>query len=130
MKQTESAIAGWLRRLVRCLDLLFAKEECEALLRQLNLQRGDLLGYVVSHLLVSHLKVRNHLEILLYRLKILKGLFKLFAFRCRHRGLRVECRVLLWCVFHKMSYYKKIVAETPNDPKLSHADRRVTPQAR
>jgi hypothetical protein len=28
--------------------------------------------------------------------------------------LRVECRVLLWCVFHKMSYYKKIVAETPN----------------
>ena len=115
---TASANAHWLRRLVRRLDLLFAKEECEALLRQLNLQRGSLLGYLVSQLLVSNLQICNHLEIGLYRLKLGKGCLKLFALRCRRLGLCSEFRVLCWCVFHKLSYLQKCVAETPND-KLS-----------
>ena len=118
---TASANARWLRRLVRCLDFVAPQNEILALLWRLELREPS--GYVCFHLLACILKLRNSCEIGIYRLKLIVGLLNLFKLRCHLCGLRREVRLLLWCVFHKMSYYKKIVAETPNEKGQAAAGR-------
>ena len=77
------------------------QQQSKLLLIRVNFQLLKLLGNFFKHFLIANLEIRNFIELLFHRLKLVELILQPLALFCDSLGLFRKLRFFVWGVLHK-----------------------------